>query len=72
VTITAYKDGPYIVRGAVDLRDELGLPIAAQRPAIALCRCGKSRNRPYCDGTHRIIGFRAAGSSAPGDEQVAA
>jgi CDGSH-type Zn-finger protein len=59
VTITAYQDGPYLVRGPFTMLDQEGRQIAMQRRTIALCRCGKSRLRPLCDGTHRAIGFRA-------------
>jgi CDGSH-type Zn-finger protein len=59
VTITAYQDGPYLVRGSFRMLDQEGRQIAMQRPTIALCRCGKSQLLPLCDGTHRAIGFRA-------------
>ena len=61
-TITAYRDGPYLVRGSFSLRDHEGEPIPVTRRTIALCRCGKSRTRPYCDGTHKLIDFRAPGA----------
>jgi CDGSH-type Zn-finger protein len=57
--IVPYQDGPYLVRGPVVLRDQDGQSIELNRRTIALCRCGKSRMRPLCDGTHRMIGFRA-------------
>jgi CDGSH-type Zn-finger protein len=60
-TITPYRDGPYLVRGPFALQDPDGEPIPVTRRTIALCRCGKSRTRPYCDGTHKLIGFRAPG-----------
>jgi CDGSH-type Zn-finger protein len=59
-TITAYRDGPYLVSGAFEIRDQEGNPIAVERKTIALCRCGRSSLRPFCDGTHKAIGFRAA------------
>lgn len=61
VVITPYRDGPYLVRGPFALRDPDGDPIPVARRTIALCRCGKSRTRPYCDGTHKLIDFRAPG-----------
>jgi CDGSH-type Zn-finger protein len=61
VIITPYRDGPYLVRGPFALRDPEGAPIPVARRTIALCRCGKSRTRPYCDGTHKLIDFRAPG-----------
>lgn len=59
VTITPYPDGPYLVRGDFVLRDREGNEMALGRRTIALCRCGKSRMRPLCDGTHRLSGFQA-------------
>ncbi len=59
VVIVPYRDGPYLVRGPLVLRDQDGRPIDLTRRTIALCRCGKSRMRPFCDGTHRLIQFRA-------------
>lgn len=59
VVITPYRDGPLIVRGPVRLEDMHGREIAVDRGTIALCRCGKSRIRPLCDGTHKLSRFRA-------------
>ncbi len=59
ITLTPYRDGPYLLRGAFTLRDQDGVEIANSRRVVALCRCGKSRTRPFCDGTHKLIGFRA-------------
>ena len=59
VVITPYRDGPLIVRGPVRLADQDGNEIATGRETIALCRCGKSRMRPFCDGSHKLVRFRA-------------
>jgi CDGSH-type Zn-finger protein len=59
VLITPYRDGPLLVRGPVTLARPDGTVIECNRDPIALCRCGKSRIRPFCDGTHKITGFRA-------------
>jgi CDGSH-type Zn-finger protein len=59
VTITPYRDGPYLLRGPFVLRDQDGAEIPNDRRVVALCRCGKSRTRPFCDGTHRLVDFRA-------------
>ncbi len=59
VTITAYRDGPFLVRGPVRVQDQDGNEIVLERKTVALCRCGKSRMRPLCDGTHKLIRFRA-------------
>jgi CDGSH-type Zn-finger protein len=58
-TITPYEDGPLIVRGDFDLRTPDGTPIDPGRGTVALCRCGKSAIKPFCDGTHKIVRFRA-------------
>ena len=63
-TIRAYEDGPYLVRGAVTVLDEDGREVDVHRATIALCRCGRSRLKPLCDGTHKLIGFRAPGTGA--------
>lgn len=58
-TITVYPDGPLLVRGPINLRTEDGSEIEVNRPVVALCRCGKSLIRPFCDGTHKQAGFKA-------------
>ena len=57
--ITPYRDGPLLVRGPIRLQDQEGTEIVVEREVVALCRCGKSRSRPLCDGTHKVIRFRA-------------
>ncbi len=59
VTITPYRDGPYLIRGSFVVQDQEGNEMPLSRRTIALCRCGKSRMRPFCDGTHRLTGFKA-------------
>lgn len=61
--ITPYEDGPYIVRGSFKLTDQEGREIEPGRKTIALCRCGRSRVKPFCDGTHKLTRFRASGGS---------
>ncbi len=56
--IQSAPDGPYLVTNAAGLIDWLGTPIAT-RPQMALCRCGGSASKPFCDGTHVRIGFTA-------------
>lgn len=61
VVIKALKDGPYEVAGGAKLFDHEGKEYQEdQIEPLYLCRCGQSRNRPFCDGTHEEIGFRAA------------
>ena len=62
-TITPYRDGPLIVRGDFRLVDQDGQEIDPGRRTVALCRCGRSSIKPFCDGTHKRSGFTAA--SAP-------
>jgi CDGSH-type Zn-finger protein len=69
-TITPYRDGPLIVRGDFRLVDQDGAEIDPGRRTIALCRCGKSGIKPFCDGTHKRAGFSAP--SAPSRPRPAA
>lgn len=64
-TITPYPDGPYLVRGDFTVLDQDGNELPVERRTIALCRCGKSRIRPFCDGTHKLIGFKAPSAVGP-------
>ena len=66
VTIKVRQNGSYRVEGdevkLVDWNDaEYQIP---KRP-FALCRCGGSANRPFCDGTHKRIGFQASEAATP-------
>lgn len=60
VRIKVMKSGPYLVEGPVELVDHAGgrfeVPSAK---AVALCRCGQSARRPFCDGTHSRCGFQS-------------
>jgi CDGSH-type Zn-finger protein len=64
-TITPYPDGPYLIRGEFAVTDSEGNEVPLERRTIALCRCGKSRIRPFCDGTHKLIGFKAPSAPEP-------
>ena len=59
VRITPYRDGPLLVRGPVTVRDADGTEHEITRDPVALCRCGASRMKPFCDGSHKLIGFRS-------------
>ncbi|MFL5818833.1 MAG: CDGSH iron-sulfur domain-containing protein [Conexibacter sp.] len=65
--ITPYRDGPYLLRGPFELVDQDGAAIATRRSTIALCRCGRSQMRPFCDGTHKLTGFQADSGAARRD-----
>ena len=64
--ITPYRDGPLLVRGDFRVQDQNGNEIELRRETIALCRCGKSRTRPFCDGSHKLVDFRAPSGSEQG------
>lgn len=58
VTITPSDDGPNMVRGPVKIVDADGNEWdISGRQVVALCRCGQSENKPFCDGTHSKVGF---------------
>jgi CDGSH-type Zn-finger protein len=58
-TLECKPDGPYLVKDLTDLRSASGDSLPAQ-PVMALCRCGGSANKPFCDGTHKRNGFTGA------------
>ena len=62
VEIKARENGPYKVTGPVRVIDADGneYALGGRGEAIALCRCGGSTTKPFCDGTHSRIGFEAA------------
>jgi CDGSH-type Zn-finger protein len=64
--ITTYRDGPLLVRGSFRLVDQDGNEIDPGREVVALCRCGKSRQRPFCDGTHSLVRFRCPSAAENG------
>jgi CDGSH-type Zn-finger protein len=60
VKITVNKNGSLRLEGDFTLCDAEGNPYdLAGRTSISLCRCGASENKPFCDGTHRSIGFQS-------------
>lgn len=64
VSIEVRKNGPLIVTGPVELKDVEGNQYPVE-PRMALCRCGASTTKPFCDGTHSKIGFQAAEKAVP-------
>ena len=66
VTITVRPNGPLRVEGPIKLINTDGAQIdLTGKPAVSLCRCGASTNKPFCDGTHSKIGFQAAAAAVP-------
>jgi CDGSH-type Zn-finger protein len=69
VTIRMRPNGPIVVDGPFRLIDSAGneFTIDSTKPAVALCRCGQSSRRPFCDGTHKTCGFASdERAAAPG------
>ncbi len=66
VTVRVRDDGPLLVEGPFQVVDADGnaFPVSPDKPAIALCRCGASKNKPFCDGAHRDCGFQASDRAA--------
>lgn len=58
--IKVRHNGPYLVTGSVTLTDADGTEYPLEGTNFALCRCGGSTTKPFCDGTHSTIGFQAA------------
>lgn len=67
VIIRCRENGPLVLRGPVKVVDHLGneFELPADKELIALCRCGQSQNKPFCDGSHRQCGFQAAEVAKP-------
>jgi CDGSH iron-sulfur domain-containing protein 3 len=68
--IIVLDSGPYLVKGPVVLLDADGNEFRAERSTVALCRCGGSQNKPFCDGTHSRVGFRAAERAVRAEQGV--
>jgi CDGSH-type Zn-finger protein len=68
VVIKARENGPYKVTGPVTVIDVDGneYDLSDMGETVALCRCGGSTTKPFCDGTHSKIGFAAAERAVAG------
>ena len=58
-TITVRDNGPYVVRGEFTVVDAEGKAFE-KKDVVALCRCGHSATKPFCDGAHQREGFSSA------------
>jgi len=68
-TIKIRQNGPYLIEGDdVTVVDWNGAAYPIARRPVALCRCGASTNKPFCDKTHSRIGFQAAEAAVSGSE----
>lgn len=63
VVITAKENGPLLVAGPATGTDAAGNTVQIEGAMVALCRCGQSANKPFCDGSHRKVDFKADGYS---------
>lgn len=58
VKIQVLKNGPYLITGNAEIVEGDGKPVPSAKQPAALCRCGQSANKPFCDGSHRKINFQ--------------
>jgi CDGSH-type Zn-finger protein len=67
------ENGPIVLQGGIQIVDHLGneVPLPIGKETIALCRCGQSKNKPFCDGSHKTCGFVAATVVKPKEDPVA-
>jgi CDGSH-type Zn-finger protein len=72
VEIKARESGPYRVQGPIRLLDAAGneYDLGGRGEVIALCRCGGSTTKPFCDGTHSRTGFEAAERAVGAEERT--
>jgi CDGSH-type Zn-finger protein len=65
VVLRLREDGPIVVHGRIKLVDHTGreIELPDDKPLVALCRCGSSGNKPFCDGSHKTCGFKGQSSS---------
>jgi uncharacterized Fe-S cluster protein YjdI len=56
ISVDVSKNGPILIKGPITIKYSGSEEVNTSR-TIALCRCGKSSNKPYCDGTHKKVGF---------------
>jgi CDGSH-type Zn-finger protein len=57
ISVKINKDGPYIVQNCTSLMNSKGEELPTKE-YIALCRCGASKNKPFCDGSHKAVEFK--------------
>jgi|CXWL01.1.fsa_nt_gi CDGSH-type Zn-finger protein/uncharacterized Fe-S cluster protein YjdI len=59
LTVRLAPNGPLILRGPVEVGDPAGEQLSARTDKVSLCRCGASESKPFCDGSHNGIDFKA-------------
>ncbi len=67
--IRCRENGPLVVHGPFRLVDHLGneFTLPTEKENVALCRCGQSGTKPFCDGSHRRCGFVAGPQATQGE-----
>lgn len=65
------ENGPLVVKAIPRLRGAAGDPLDTKE-VMALCRCGHSKNKPFCDGTHKDVGFESRGGTPAGRNRLIA
>lgn len=67
--IEVRDDGPIVITGATSMKGPDGEAVQT-KPVMALCRCGGSKNKPFCDGSHNSNGFRSEGGEPAGRDRL--
>ena len=67
LTIRLREHGPLVLPAKFLLTDHLGneFPLPTGKDNVALCRCGASKSKPFCDGSHKTCGFQASETAPP-------
>jgi CDGSH-type Zn-finger protein len=68
-TLSERENGPLVVKGLTSMQDAGGQDIEC-KPVMALCRCGQSKNKPFCDGSHKDAGFQSRGGKPAGRDRL--
>lgn len=58
ISVTPQLDGPLFIRGPIEIMDRHGVVVRTDT-RVALCRCGHSQNKPFCDDSHYRVGFQS-------------
>lgn len=69
VTIETRENGPLVIKGLDELTGADGQPLEV-KPVVALCRCGGSKTKPFCDGSHKTNGFVSSGGTPSGVNRI--
>ena len=69
ITIEPRESGPLVVKGLDTLKGVDGQPLEV-KPVLALCRCGGSKNKPFCDGSHKTNGFDGSSGTPAGRNRL--